>query len=172
MYRSPHETVASLLHQRPSWFDLIQCPRELQARFFPSVSALPKGALSPLALFAHAWRSAAEAALALPPERTLMVEYEELVLCSDSVLERVLRHCGQAQSRGTIQRMVAARFTYSKDPAGTAAFDPKGTHRRPALSAPERAEVDSVTHDLWTRLEARRNCARVEPCDPMRGTPA
>jgi hypothetical protein len=159
VYRAPRETVASLLHQRPSWFDLIECPRALQARFFPTVAEVPEGRLSPVVLFAHAFRSAAEAALALPPERTLLVEYQSLVSRPEAVIEEVLRHARQPQSPGALEKMVAARSTYSKDPAGASAFDPKGTHRRPPLSSSDGAQVDAIAAESWVRLEARRSGA-------------
>jgi hypothetical protein len=159
VYRSPREAVASLLHQRPSWFDLIECPRALQARFFPTVATVPEGRLAPVSLFAHAWRSAAEAALALAPERTLLVEYRTLVSRPEAIIEQVLRHSHQTQSLGALEKMVAARSMYSKDPAGTSTFDPKGTHRRPELSASDSAQVDAIAGESWEKLELRRSAA-------------
>ncbi len=154
LYRSPLETVASMLFRPPAWFDLIGGPRPIQARFFPTVREAPEDApLSAVMLFAHAWRSAAEAALALPPGRAILLDYGEMLVGAADAIKRVLTHLRQPFEPQTIAAIVAARTTYSKDGA---AFDPAGAHRRPPLSATDEAQVRTIVGDVWTRLEARR----------------
>jgi hypothetical protein len=157
VYRPPAETVASLLFQRPAWFDLIYCPRSIQTRFFPTLSEIPGDTtLSPALLFAHAWRSAAEAALAQPPVRMLLLPYSELITAPADAIQQVLAHFRQVVDMGRTQAMADARSVYSKDPQGRAAFDPAGLHRRPALSPSDQAVVRVVTGDVWSRLETQR----------------
>lgn len=156
VYRSPIETVASLLFQRPAWFDLFERPRWIQARFFPTVREVPEGAvLSPSALFAHAWRSAAEAALALPPERLLVIQYEAMIGDAAAAIRRVLSHYRQPLDPSLIEAMTAACVTYSKDPARRVHFDPRGKHGRPPLSPEQADEVRAITDNGWHRLDAR-----------------
>jgi hypothetical protein len=153
LYRSPIETVASLIFQRPAWFDLIERPRSIQALFFPSVRDVPEGSvLSPAALFAHAWRSAADAALALPPERLLLMRYGELIGDAEAAIRRVLAHFRHSVDPLLIEAMVASRITYSKDPAQRVYFDPKGGHRRPPLSPEQAGEVRAITGCVYRKL--------------------
>jgi hypothetical protein len=156
LYRSPIETVASLLFQRPAWFDLIERPRSIQARFFPTLRDVPDTAvLSPAALFAHAWRSAADAALALPAQRLLVIQNGALIGNAEATIRRVLSHFRQAINPALIEAMAAARVTYSKDPLHRVQFDPSGEHRRPPLSSEQADEVRAITADHWHRLDAR-----------------
>src|SRR5262245_5524181 len=70
LYRDPRETVASMLFEPPGWLEWIAVPRTVQTRYLPSLRAVPADApLSEVVFFAHAWRSAVEAALELPDER-------------------------------------------------------------------------------------------------------
>lgn len=157
VYRPPAETVASLLFQRPAWFDLIYCPRAIQTRFFPTLGELAEDTtLSPALLFSHAWRSAAESALAQPPDRMLLLQYRDMLAAPAEVIQQVLTHFRQVVDEDRMQAMADARSVYSKDPQGRASFDPAGLHRRPALSPSDEAVVRVVTGDAWRRLEAQR----------------
>jgi hypothetical protein len=157
LYRSPAEMVASMLFQHPAWFDIIERPRQRQARFFPTLLEVPdSAALSAPALFAHAWRSAAEAALAQPAEHILLLEYCEVTAEPAETIRRVLAHFGHRAAGEQIETMVAAGGIYSKDPLGRAAFDPGGLHRRPPLSPADEAEVEAIAGATWRRLEGRR----------------
>lgn len=156
VYRSPLETVASLLFQPPQWFDLIERPRFIQSSFFPTMREVPaETQMSPTTLFAHAWRSAADAALALPSERLCLIEYGELVRDAKDVIRRVLRHFGHNVDPSSLEAMAATRAIYAKDPFGRVSFNPQGEHHRPALSRTQVAEVQTITADTWSRLEAR-----------------
>lgn len=158
IYRSPLETVASYLHTRPAWFDVIEAPRAVQARFLPSLAHVRGDSmLTETSLFAHAWRSVVEAALAVPRNRLLLVEYAELVRDPARTLRRVLRHWGQAVDEATIARMLSASSAYAKDPLGTTPFDPHGPHRRPPLDEEQTREVEATVADLWERLERERH---------------
>ena len=156
VYRSPLETVASLLFQPPQWFDLIERPRFIQSSFFPTMREVPaETPLSPTTLFAHAWRSAADAALALPSERLCLIEYGELVRDAKDVIGRVLKHFGHSVDPSSLEVMAATRANYAKDPFWRVPFNPQAEHRRPPLSRTQVAEVQTITANSWSRLEAR-----------------
>lgn len=143
LYRPPAETVAAMLAQPPSWQRLLGRPRAVQARFFPSLAALPPQApLSAAAFYAHAWRSAAESALALPAERLLVLEYAELIASLESALSRLLSHFGLSPSPATIAAMCQAPPSVADRP--TRALDPAG-----------QAEALAVVGDLPARLASR-----------------
>ncbi len=157
LYRAPSETVASMLFDPPGWLGWIWRPRSFQARYMPSLRTFPPDAtFSPVIFFAHAWRSAAEAALALPPERLLFLDYADMVSDPARALKRVLAHFRQPADPEIITAMLAARSIYSKDPARTACFDPSGAHRRPPLTSEESAAVEMVVGDVWQRLGVRK----------------
>jgi Sulfotransferase family len=155
MYRAPCETVASMLFEPPAWLEWIERPRTLHA-CLPSLRTLPADlALSETTLFAHAWRSAAEAALALPPERMIFLDYADMVGEPARSLARVLAHFRQPADPPMLPAMLAACSIYSKDPARTARFDPGGAHRRPSLTSQEIGAIEIVIGDLMGRLIAR-----------------
>jgi hypothetical protein len=159
IYRSPAETVASLMFQRPGWFDLVGSPRSTQARFFRTVADIPdEVALSPVTLFAHAWLSAAVAALALPIKRVLIVPYEKLITDTEGVLRSVLLHFRHPANKALTEVMAEALTTYAKDPAHRAPFEPRGKHSRPQLSPEEADQVRAITAKHWHRLGARSSC--------------
>jgi len=154
VHRSPVDTVASLLAVPPGWAQLVDRPREVQARFFPTLcSGGPSSPASAIELYAHAFRSCAEAALELPRERVTFVDYQELVSDPRACVRRVLAHFEQAVSAEQIERMAAASTVYSKDPSGKAQFSPGGAHLRSPLSAEQRALVERVTQDAWHALQ-------------------
>jgi hypothetical protein len=111
--------------------------------------------LSETTLFAHAWRSAAEAALALPPERLIFLDYADMVGDPVRSLARVLAHFRQPADPPMLPAMLAACSIYSKDPARTARFDPGGAHRRPSLTSEEIGAIEIVIGDLMGRLSAQ-----------------
>ena len=153
LYRAPSETVASMLFDPPGWLGWIWRPRSFHERYMPSLRLFPPDArLSPAILFAHAWRSAAEAALALPAERLLFLDYANLVSDPARTLKRVLAHFRQPADAEIIAAMLAVRSIYSKDPTRAALFDPSEAHRRPPLTFEESATVEAVVGDIWRRL--------------------
>jgi len=155
VFRAPHETVASQLHEPPPWFDIIDAPRREQARYFPSIAEVPDARpISPTILFAHAWRSAVEAARSVTGGRLVYVGYETLVEAPVATLRYLLDRWGRPHDDEVLSRMLGALSIYSKDPAGRERFDPLGSHRRPALSTIQRREVDAVAGDLWRDLQA------------------
>jgi hypothetical protein len=156
LYRSPLETVASLLFQRPAWFELIECPRSIQASFFPSLCELPEGTEpSPAVLFAHAWRSAAEAALAIPPESLLVMEYRALIDDPQATISRMLSYFHHPIDHSVIGPMAAKRSIYSKDAAQLVYYEPGSKHARPALSCEEADEIRAITAAPWRQLRLR-----------------
>jgi hypothetical protein len=156
LYRAPSETVASMLFDPPGWLEWIWRPQSFRARCMPSLRTFPRGEkLSPAILFAHAWRSAVEAALALPPERLLLLDYADMVSDPADSLKRVLTHFRQPVDPEIIAAMLTTRSIYSKDPARAERFDPNGAHRRPLLSCEELSGVDRVVGDIWRSLRAQ-----------------
>jgi sulfotransferase family protein len=153
VFRSPHETVASQLHKPPAWFDIIDAPRRTQTRYFPSIAEVPDTRpVSPTVLFAHAWRSAVEAARSVPAGRLVYVGYDDLVEESAATLRQLLDRWGCPHDDDVLGRMLGALSIHSKDPKGCEQFEPLGSHRRPALSMMQRREVDVVAGDLWREL--------------------
>jgi hypothetical protein len=152
VFRSPYETVASQLHQPPAWLDIIDAPRSTQARYFPSITEIPEGQrVSPTVLFAHAWRSAVEAARSVPAGRLVYIGYDNLVEEPAVTLRQLLRHWG-AHDGDVLAEMLGVLSIYSKDPKGREQFDPLGSHRRPELSMTQRREVDAVAGGIWREL--------------------
>jgi transposase len=157
VYRAAAPTVASMLAEPPGWQHLLTRPRAIQARFFPSVANVPaQVALSSTAFYAHAWRSAAEAALGLPPERLLMLEYGELVSAPDLALRRLLMHFGLQPQPDQLELMLQVQGVYSKDPGGRTSFDPSGAHRRGGLDTAQELEVQTIVGSLEQRMAERQ----------------
>jgi hypothetical protein len=155
LYRSPIETVASLFFQNPFWLNLIKEPRRIQCQFFPSLHEAPE-ALTPITLFAHAWRSVSEAALALPANRLQVIDYKQLIGDSEATLANLLlyfRHSIRDAKR--LRASLARTQTYSKDPSHSARFDPDGKHNRTPLTNDQAEEVLAITSDVWRRLNNR-----------------
>ena len=154
LFREPVEVVASLLFRPPAWYPLLEHTAQGQAAFFPSTRQEgPLGAASAAALFAHAWRSAAEAALSLPAERVLFLDYASLVGSPLAAIERVLRHLRQPKPSGLEVQLASVSRTYSKD--ASVPFDPAGQHRRPELSDIERRAVERIAGSLPAQLAER-----------------
>jgi len=154
LWRDAAEVVASML-TKPVYGGLYDTPRTDVETVFPSLAGAP-AALSPAAFNAHLWRSPVEAALALPSERLLLVDYAELIGQPDETVGRLVRHFRLPPSSKIVARMRAAMTVYSKDPSGAARFDPAGEHRRAPLTAEQLAEVQAVVGDLPQRLQAWR----------------
>ena len=157
LYRSAFQTVGSMVAEPSGWGNLLTRPRAIQARYFPSLAELAtEQPISAAGFYAHSWRSAVEAALSLPAERVLVVDYGDLTGRSSAVLGRVLEHFGLEASPETIAWMSNVQTVYSKDPAGRAGFEPQGAHRRPPLDPAQEADVRAVVGDLPGRLAERR----------------
>jgi hypothetical protein len=122
---------------------------------FPSLKTVPPD-LSPAAFYAHLWCSAVDAAMALPLERLLLIDYDELVSNSTGVIRRLTRHLGLSESPEMIARMSGALRVYAKDAGGEQSFDAARAHARPPLLADQRLEVAGVVEDRYARLEALR----------------
>jgi hypothetical protein len=164
LYRSPLETVASMMNARPAWYDLIAAPRSLQACFFPTLREVPAGeTIDAAALFAHAWRSNVDAAFSLPAERVYFVEYAALIGDPLGELASLLGFLRQAVTGESLALMAAQARIYSKDAARANPFDPAGAHRRAPLNAGDAATVRAIASDAFERLEERRRQARSLP---------
>jgi hypothetical protein len=166
VFRSPYETVASQLHRPPAWIDIIDAPRSTQCRYLPSIIQIPDGErLSPTILFAHAWRSAVEAARSVPEGRLVYIGYDNLVEEPALTLRQLLHDWGRPHDDDVLAQMLAVRSIYSKDPDGREHFDPRGSHSRPELSMTQRSEVDAVAGELWRELQTTYDnvSARTQP---------
>ena len=154
LFRNPVEVVASMLAHAP-YGDLYAQPRDAMVATFPQLAALPAG-LSRTAFYAALWCLPVAAALRLPAERVLLVEYAELVARPRAVIERLARHLGLSLDTHAVEAMLTASGVYAKDASGQAAFDAAGRHRRPPLDPAARAEVQLMTGDLLAQLTARQ----------------
>ena len=160
LYRSPVETVASLLFQRPGWFDLLHLSREVQARFFPSTrNALEREALTPVSMLAHAWTSAVDAALALPADRVHYIDYASLHAHPSEALANLMAFVGSDASPRTLALMLAKHKIYSKNALHDVVYDPAGVHCRPPLTPRQADEVWTVAGPAWERLQTRTRTA-------------
>jgi hypothetical protein len=154
LFRDPAEVVSSLLFQPPAWHPLLERTAQGQAAFFPSTREEGAGgAGSALALFAHAWRSAVEAALALPRERVLFVDYAALVKSPLAELEGVLAHLRRPKPAELETQLASESRKYSKD--ASVPFDPAGRHRRPKLSEDELRALERIVGSLPAQLAER-----------------
>lgn len=154
LYRNPFEVVASML-AKPPYGGLYDLPREEVVPGFPSLAGAP-ACVSRAGFHAHLWRSPVEAALALPPERLLFMDYAELVADPVAAIGRLTDYLRIKPSPETVARLAGLMGTYSKDASGQTRFDGAGEHHRPSLDADQRAEVRMVAGDLYDQLEARR----------------
>jgi hypothetical protein len=156
VYRAAGPTIASMLSEPPGWQHLQSRPRGIQARFFPSLAEVPAAVpLTSVAFYAHAWRSAVEAALELPAERLLLLEYGELVSSTEAALTKLLAHFGVASDQGLLASMRQVQGVYSKDPVGRAGFDPAGTHRRGGLEPAQELEIEAIVGPSERHLAER-----------------
>jgi hypothetical protein len=154
VFRAPEATVASQLHEPPAWFDITDAPRSVQARFFPSIATVRDSRpVSTTALFAHAWRSAVEAARSVPAGRVTYLGYDALVDDPAATVRRLLTQWGRALADDATTRLAEVLATYSKDPQGSEPFDPDDLHHRPALSTEQQLEVDDVAGPRWRELQ-------------------
>ena len=157
LYRDPNEVVASMLAAAP-YEGLHDRPSGEIGELFPVLAALPPD-LSPAAFYAHLWRSPVEAALELPPDRLLLIDYAELVGPPEAIIGRLARHFGLEESPEIVARMSGVTGFYSKDESGQVPFDATGAHYRPPPGARQRADVAGVVGALYDRLCDRR-CAQ------------
>jgi transposase len=143
LYGTAASTVASMRAQPPGWRRLLDRPRLIQERFFPTLASVsPQTQLSSTMFYAHAWRSAAEAALGLPAERLLVIDNEEMLANLELRMGRVLAHFGVTAS----QDHVAALCRAQRGSALNAL--------RNALTRSQEAEVLAVVGDLAELLAA------------------
>jgi transposase len=157
LYRAPDATVASMLAQPPGWQRLLSRPRAIQQRFFPALAAVPPGKpLSPAAFYAYAWRSAAEAALSLPVERLLCLQYDELVGDLAATFRRLLDHFDVQLGPDAVTAACGAQAGSLQTSASL------------ELDAALQSEVLAVVDDLPERLA---QCCRRDPPTDDRRTP-
>jgi hypothetical protein len=152
LHRPASEVVASDVANTPAWSEWLGVDRRGTESWAPRVAALPDSA--PLEeVCASVWAAAVEAALALPPERTLFVSYADLVTRAAEVVDAVGAHIGIA---GSWDRDAAlSELNYYSKSGGPDRFDPAKRHARPPLS-PEALERVAITvGDVPERLAER-----------------
>ena len=134
--REPCETVASYLQEPPYWYD----PGR-------------RTAADAVRYFAGEWSAVVASALRLPPERTLIVSYPDLVADPAGVREQACRHLGICPAPADALAVEAVMSRYSKS-SGPEAFDPAGRRLRPGL--------DPGSRDLVAAITARSRAALLE----------
>jgi hypothetical protein len=153
MHRPVAEVVASEMHSPTGWFDWLSGDRSWMKGWAPSVAKLPESA-SKEEVYAGMWASEVEAALTLPPERTLFVAYADIVARPAEVLEAVTDHIGLDESWNRTGALSERKY-YAKSPNPVDAFDPTGRHARPALPEDVLEQVMQVVGDVADRLHER-----------------
>lgn len=139
--RDPFATVASFLREPPHWHDArsIGGDRMKAARFFAEV-----------------WSRTIDAALHLPSQRTLFIDYAELVAEPSTTLVSLCRHLGDRDARPNSKAIAIVMANYSKGPRGER-FEAHGRHRPQSLGEAERDLVESITAASRTALRERRS---------------
>ena len=127
--RDPCATVASFLHNPPHWHD---CRSEGGSR------------MKAARLFAEVWSRTIEATLRFPSQRTLFVDYAELVAEPVVTLQSLCRHLGDIRARPDSNAIAVVMANYSKGPYGER-YDPNSRHRLKGLDDTERDLVESIT---------------------------
>ncbi|MDH6129996.1 hypothetical protein [Kitasatospora sp. GP82] len=154
LWRPAVEVVASCLATEPAWAGWRDDPA-LGETWFPQD---PSAAGDRISFYAHAWRSVAGAALeaaeAFGP-RVRFVSYAELRQAPGEVATATARYFGLPVSPESSALMAQQATRYSKDPSGTARFDPAGSHSRPQLTEQQRALVEGITGPQEAALSAR-----------------
>jgi hypothetical protein len=137
--RDPCATVASFLRDPPHWN--------------PELPSL-EDRLGSVRFFAEAWLGTIDAVLRLPAERTLFVDYDDLITAPSTVLLSVCRHLGDARPNANLMAMENILKNYSKGSRGER-FEPEGRHRPDCLDEAECKLVAAITADSSSALAAR-----------------
>lgn len=152
LHRPASEVVASDMANTPAWFQWLGADRRGTEPWAPRVAALPDLA-SPEEVYASVWAASVEAALTLPPERTLFVSYADLVTRAAEVVDAVGAHIGIA---GSWDRSAAlSELDYYSKTSSPDRFDPARRHARPPLSPEALERVAATVGDVPQRLAER-----------------
>jgi hypothetical protein len=147
IWRDPSDTTASFLHHVPYWYSSHSSGNPLQ-----SVS---NGNRTEAArFFAEMWNQIISAALRLPTDRTLFVEYADLVSRPDSVLSSILEHVGSGGAQVCFESLAPIMEQYSKA-AGAEKFDAQNRHVRQALELELRQLVGNITAKTLSAVRVR-----------------
>lgn len=125
--RDPWQTVASFLAEPPHWYGAAGTEHPTRDR---------AGAVR---FFAEAWRSTIATARRLPDDRTLFVDYADIVGSPAATLAKLRRHLGDDGPPPAPAAIEAAMACYSKA-AAAEPFEPSGKHRR-AVLAPDLIDI-------------------------------
>jgi transposase len=157
LHRPPEAVVASMLARPPGWHSWLDRTRQAQARLFPTLAAVPaQAALSATAFYAHAWRSAVEAALALPHRRLLVIDYDRLMEEPMPTLMRLQAHFGLAVAPEFLPASRIVHKAPPESPAAGAAHESAAAQHQLVLGPDQESEVLSVVGDLPGRLASRQ----------------
>ena len=163
--RDPTAVVASMVSmppRHPPYTPVEGWPPEALYPFLPSLRQASSDD-DPVSFFAHAWRSAAEMALALPRARTLFLDYADLTDDPIGTLDRVSVHFGLMPTEAERAAMREQLGLYSKARSDPEAFDPAGRHHRTPLTDEQKDVVAAIVGDLPMRLTTRQSHARLQP---------
>ena len=153
LHRPVAEVVASEMHSPTGWFDWLSGDRTWMSGWAPHLAKLSEAA-SKEEVYAGMWASEVEAALALPPERTLFIAYADIVARPAEVLDMVTDHIGLDGSWNRTGAVSEIKY-YAKAGNPVDAFDPTGRHARAALPEDVLEQVMQVIGDVADRLDER-----------------
>jgi hypothetical protein len=139
--RDPCATVASFLRDPPHWHDDRSEGRDR---------------MKAARLFAAVWSRTIDAALRLPSQRTLFIDYAELVVEPSTVLLSLCRHLGDSRTNPNVKAIANVMANYSKGPRRER-FEPDGSHRPQGLEEAERELVAAITAASRSALAGRRS---------------
>lgn len=152
-YRDPIAVVESSLDGHPGWAGRIHAPRNELQRWVPWLDRI-ETPFNAAAIYASVWAAGANAALSMPPDRVLLVEYERLVSEPDVVLGELAMHLRVTETldvRGALGQL----DTYSKARVSDVRFQADVTDAHPKLTRRTAHQVREIVGDLPDRLAAR-----------------
>ena len=106
--------------------------------------------------YAQVWSRTIDAALRFPSQRTLFIDYAELVADPSMTLELLCSHLGDRNARPNSKTIAMVMANYSKGTRGER-FEAQGRHRPQSLEEAERDLVESITGASRTALHERRS---------------
>ncbi len=160
LWRPAAEVVASCLDTPAPWGSPHDHPW-LLGRLIPDG---PARRPDPVALYGHAWRAAAQAALQAREEfgdRVKVISYAELRADPGKAAVASARHLALPVTPDLAASMAQHAAMYSKDPA--VRFAPAGVHARRPLTATQADLVERMTRDVEGELARGRAAIRAAP---------
>lgn len=146
IWRDPMPTVASFLDHAPHWYRYPKVGNSAQS--VPSADRIQAARF-----FAEMWDQIICAALRLPTDRTLFVDYANLVAHPRTVLRTIWAHVGSTGAQACFESLPRVMEQYSKG-MGEEKFDAQNRHRRQALEPELRRLVTTITAKTMSAARA------------------